>query len=389
MLFEDLMNLNYALSEKEYLKGIANSIFNNLPVTSIYMEIKPKRSIEPYAFLYEKQSNQVDTTVSEDRKLSATYKHQFDYISGLLTIAFSTDVTIDESITNVLQHFLTFYNLGRLSCDIHTDSLTGVGTRSSLSQRLTTNSIKGIIVIDVDNFKYVNDYYGHYTGDCVLERMGRILNNCCENDYSCYRYGGDEFIVIPEIDVSESQLHQLAKRISDEFTQTSLTQELNLSLSIGIYHKSLFKGYLISNSTDIADRAMYISKFLGKGRITVATPSNVLFYDFRYKMKDLWYALQRQEVRNSMILIKCDSKESADKIYSYIHSRVRKSDITSHFGRFIIILFDNEVKEPTFTLKYKDILQSFKVDYQYIDIRVASDYNKLIDILDKELKDEQ
>jgi len=54
----------------------------------------------------------------------------------------------------------------------------------------------GVIWIDIDNFKFINDEYGHYAGDLYLEEFSKILRSVALEKNYCFRYGGDEFILI-------------------------------------------------------------------------------------------------------------------------------------------------------------------------------------------------
>lgn len=90
----------------------------------------------------------------------------------------------------------------------------------------------GIFVIDIDNFKQINDTYGHNRGDEVLQFISSILRSFTENEGIVIRWGGDEFVVIiPKFsqEIEQSLLHV----IELETKQYRLTEEFPLMISCG------------------------------------------------------------------------------------------------------------------------------------------------------------
>ncbi len=87
-----------------------------------------------------------------------------------------------------------------------TDPLTGMGNRMDLDERLAEFARRysgarekdnfTMLFIDLDNFKYYNDAYGHVLGDKLLERFGRLLRDACRESDRLFRYGGDEFVIL-------------------------------------------------------------------------------------------------------------------------------------------------------------------------------------------------
>ena len=89
-----------------------------------------------------------------------------------------------------------------------TDALTGIRNRMAL--RKDYDSYQGheavVMMLDLDNFKMINDTWGHEEGDRILKETGKLLADTFGED-CCYRYGGDEFLVIVP-DISESEFHE-------------------------------------------------------------------------------------------------------------------------------------------------------------------------------------
>ena len=152
------------------------------------------------------------------------------------------------------------------------DYLTGLYTRKelhSLYESMPTGSICNFMFMDIDNFKNVNDVYGHNAGDLLLKATAIILNNCAP-DAHIFRLGGDEFVLLFQGEHAREYLCAVAKEIIYQMTKKEGFSHISTSVSasIGIlYHET-------STSTldDIllkSDMAMYYAKSHGKGNYVV------------------------------------------------------------------------------------------------------------------------
>jgi diguanylate cyclase (GGDEF)-like protein len=128
---------------------------------------------------------------------------------------------------------------------IKTDYLTGVFNRLQadhfLKQRILSSRSRGAfsgILIDVDDFKAINDHYGHAVGDMALEKVASLLRKAVRKDDFVARFGGDEFIIFLEI-CSSKDLDRSISRIReavDDYNATRLDQiELGLSFGYAVY----------------------------------------------------------------------------------------------------------------------------------------------------------
>lgn len=159
--------------------------------------------------------------------------------------------------------------LGLLQADKsekNTDYLTGLINRRGLYEiwdLIPGNMKVHCIYLDVDNFKLVNDIYGHSKGDELLEFVSRILSNEFP-DQIVVRMGGDEFVVVcsGKIDVEELewQLQELQAMLKEEFDE-SLSALLSFSIGLTV-SQPVSKG--ISDILDQCDEAMYYVKKNGK-----------------------------------------------------------------------------------------------------------------------------
>lgn len=149
---------------------------------------------------------------------------------------------------------------------LYTDSLTGVYNRRYYDDYIqNAEDIQTAVMIDVDNFKYINDNYGHDAGDMVLHSIAQTILSCVRKTDAVIRYGGDEFAVIfyqiPE-DVFETKLERM--RYLVEALSVNEYPKIHMSISVGGAYgtkraKELFK---------IADRMMYQSK-LTKNQVNI------------------------------------------------------------------------------------------------------------------------
>lgn len=171
-----------------------------------------------------------------------------------------------------LKHALEYYRIIQLATK---DVLTGLGNRAhynesvkkliSISNR--NQDIFGLLVFDLDNFKSVNDRYGHQEGDNVLIVFGQILKNCLRDSDSAFRFGGDEFCCLL-LDATSSCNTNIAKRITKAVNSHELFKQYKVTVSVGATS-------FVSNDTaeslfERADQALYSAKQKGKNRVIAA-----------------------------------------------------------------------------------------------------------------------
>ena len=151
------------------------------------------------------------------------------------------------------------------------DGLTKLLTRKvfnhDLNKAIKSKAPYGIIMIDIDDFKHINDTYGHPEGDIVLWRLGQIITKETTSDIHAYRYGGEEFALL----IGKSGVAYVPK-IADRLCQYMRQQawdfdtELIITLSIGC---AVGSGY--SDVLKEADNNLYYSKSHGKDQATCSS----------------------------------------------------------------------------------------------------------------------
>lgn len=160
-----------------------------------------------------------------------------------------------------------------------TDQLTNLANRRYL-ESILANKIKeleefntpfGIVMIDIDHFKTVNDTYGHDTGDMALQMASRSLLHAVRSSDVVGRWGGDEFLIIFSA-VGIEQLEQIAERMR-MLVETSSVQreETNIHITISIGAVFVETPHSKEKIIQLADKLMYISKQKGRNCFSQTT----------------------------------------------------------------------------------------------------------------------
>ena len=101
------------------------------------------------------------------------------------------------------------------------DTLTGLYNRAAFdkaTKQIVEKKPFSVIIIDINDFKSVNDTYGHYYGDNVIKEVAGIIRKFFDKNYNCYRFGGDEFSIISnetDQDKIEYQLRTMTNNIAE------------------------------------------------------------------------------------------------------------------------------------------------------------------------------
>ncbi|MCX5806903.1 MAG: GGDEF domain-containing protein [Proteobacteria bacterium] len=125
-----------------------------------------------------------------------------------------------------------------------------------------------LMMIDLDNFKLLNDTLGHLEGDRFLTEFGKIMHASARTTDLIYRYGGDEFAVIMPATAASAAV-VIGQRFNNALSKMLQKTDPAISLSIGISEYNTFSSYDINDFIHAADLAMYKAKKEGKNRICV------------------------------------------------------------------------------------------------------------------------
>ncbi len=181
--------------------------------------------------------------------------------------------TLADLLATALHNAFVFQKLQQQSI---TDGLTGIKTRrffwEALSAEWKRASRSGrpfsVVLIDLDKFKEVNDTMGHFEGDLVLARVGRLLEQKSRQSNVVARYGGDEFIVLmPETGAEQAQV--LAERLRQWLASDPMLSEHHVTGSFGVASFPMH-GFSIDDIIRVADAGMYVSKRSGGNSVSTA-----------------------------------------------------------------------------------------------------------------------
>lgn len=162
------------------------------------------------------------------------------------------------------------------------DALTWAYNRHAFNEELDkilsgpSNKVIGTIMLDIDNFKRINDTYGHSVGDKVICRLSDlIVKNICEHCLFC-RWGGEEFLIAMRC---EHDPKAIAEVIRSDVEQNRMTLEsgetISFTVSVGVsYCESADRNTFIDRVND-ADKALYAAKNAGKNVVVVYDPNSM------------------------------------------------------------------------------------------------------------------
>ncbi len=174
--------------------------------------------------------------------------------------------------------------LGKMKHIAHHDPLTGLGNRlaldvyfeHALAQAKRQHSQLGVLALDLDDFKPVNDRLGHAAGDEVLCEVARRLRRCVRGGDLVARTGGDEMVIVSHLGENGlSEARALAERILNDILMPFITGgkriSINISIGIAVYpdHDTRPEKLL-----EQADQAIYVAKSKGKHRYVIYGEEN-------------------------------------------------------------------------------------------------------------------
>jgi diguanylate cyclase (GGDEF)-like protein/putative nucleotidyltransferase with HDIG domain len=204
--------------------------------------------------------------------------HGILYVESSKPVDFSEEEvlllrTLADLIAGALHNALSFQKAQEQAI---TDGLTGVKTHRFFMEALSAEWKRStragrafaLVLMDLDRFKFVNDFYGHLEGDLVLQRVGHILETNCRRSDVVARYGGDEFVMLmPETNMEHAR--QLATKLRGWVSADPLLREKNISASFGIACYPLH-GATPQELIQVADASMYLSKHQGGNAVSTA-----------------------------------------------------------------------------------------------------------------------
>ncbi len=181
-----------------------------------------------------------------------------------------------EVFTNTTPQAVALERLAELERMAYVDALTGLANRryAEITLRSRIEELErygwkfGVLFIDIDRFKNVNDRYGHDQGDEVLKTVARTLQNCVRSFDVVGRWGGEEYLIIIA-NVEGDELVSTANRCRSLVEQSSLPLEPELRVTISLGATLARAGDTVDSIIKRADGLMYRSKQEGRNRVTL------------------------------------------------------------------------------------------------------------------------
>ncbi|MCI0455121.1 MAG: diguanylate cyclase, partial [Candidatus Dadabacteria bacterium] len=180
--------------------------------------------------------------------------------------------TMSKEAANSISNSLTYLRAKELSIR---DGLTGLYNRRYFQERLAQEIARAdrfpeklsLVLMDVDNFKHINDTYGHEAGDLILISLAQLISESLRRIDIAARYGGDEFAILL-LHTNEKGSKTLGEKIKHKVEQSQLKfegRELSVTVSLGIATSPETEPTM-DDLIQRADRALYQAKRLGKNR---------------------------------------------------------------------------------------------------------------------------
>lgn len=264
------------------------------PIRRIAYRIKDADSpLEPSAYSCRADSENrpyCKTCISAKAVADRTFYSKFKMIGSQMFYVCAKYVQIDgldlalEMMSEVTSNMMLgadsdnefLQTINELNHTLYRDELTNVYNRRyfnekfpALLQSTKEPTIVAVAIIDIDNFKEINDTYGHLKGDNVIQSLAGVINSCISSHKGDFlvRFGGDEFIIIYKNITSEAFEQRLQELINKTRSlMYAPNQTTSLTVSIGGAFSSELEVISPQSLFDLADKRLYLAKESGKNQ---------------------------------------------------------------------------------------------------------------------------
>lgn len=262
--------------------------YSNQQMLSIFMPIFDKKKVSALAIV-DLDSDFIAYKIQKFNKENNTYFRLSDKRGMALNIpCMTTQEYIDNprftpeswrhlflSILIAGLTTLVFNSYTKLKSVAFRDKLTGLHNRSYFQRKLhSLRHCYSVVLMDIDDFKIINDHYGHDTGDKILCGMADIIQRCARKDDLLIRWGGEEFLLVlytNNVDAVQERAEFIRRTIAD-----TPINGLRITVSIGV---SVCCNQAFDATFKQADIALYQSKALGKNQVTLFHEATALAAD--------------------------------------------------------------------------------------------------------------
>lgn len=240
-----------------------------LKIESDYIEKAAKLENEKKRLQIEKLQDDRDKEIADQKR----EKQRFIFLL-ILTIIISLLLLI-IAVVFISKYKMKQKHTAELEEIAKTDPLTQLPNRRAVLEQINYESARfkrnaepfTIVISDIDDFKIVNDTYGHDAGDKVLITLSNLMTNTIRKQDICARWGGEEFLFLfPETDkkggkIISEKIREAVEKVKIEYEGSSLS--ITMTFGICTFSKSL----TVDDCITSADKALYEGKRLGKNRI--------------------------------------------------------------------------------------------------------------------------
>jgi diguanylate cyclase len=270
------MEIHSGIQKKDILN---TNIFDNFPQlnnTSFIRGCKAVLNFGNIVFFSQKLHNYLFPV-----RTTGYYSKTFDFMQQSCSMAPATKedgsvIGIVISVQDVTESVYLENSLKKTSLQ---DSLTGISNRRHLNKRLFEefmrhkryNRALSLVMIDIDNFKNINDTYGHQFGDTVLKEISGAFSSIMRIGEIIARYGGEEFCaVLPETDIDGAKIFSERLRMLVSELEIKYNEETSVKTTVSIGIAGLDKTVnSVEELVGNADNALYKSKQNGKNMVSV------------------------------------------------------------------------------------------------------------------------
>ncbi len=294
----------------------------------------------------------------------------------------------------------------QLKTQLYTDSLTGLPNRKALIEEIHQQKHLGIILVNIDNFKEINDLYGHEIGDKLLQKLGRQLSILCERNFLlAYKMHSDEYAMLLQKEMNSNEFEFMAHTILSELNETSYEVD-GISIFATV---SMGSDLCLSDNYDLMGHADMALKKAKKQSVAYLAYNDTLHIKEEYlnnikwskKLKDvidsqrftLYYQgvhdAQTQDIYEYEALIRIIETDGTIITPTEFLDIAKKTRLYPHITRFVIQTIFHQLRTTphrySINLSVTDILDPEIQTMIYELLSQSNDGNRLIfEILESE-----
>ena len=262
------------------LRSISDSRVNSVNQTKAILANSYKELAEKSISSYKSTNDSFEKITKKHQE--TLNQHQIDYPSlkdkfdALQSNMLDEVKKANELITKLSK------DVKELEKNSNLDPLTKVFNKGALDTYLSKVCDRGylkhelhLLMLDIDDFKKVNDTHGHLAGDKVLIYLTKLLRNTLRDGDKLFRFGGEEFVIILNR-IEEKSCLEITERILNLIRSNRLIYKgKSLSVTVSIGATSYQKGDTPTTLIERADRALYVSKNSGKNQMNVEMKNGI------------------------------------------------------------------------------------------------------------------